>query len=159
MELKKKKRHYSKGVIRAVLGELKAGHSRSEVCAKWGVSKSSVSTWVLQYADREVVETVRRSFTQQQRRFIVAKIQVGELTVAEAAIAHQTSRSTIKHWMNKNEPDNIDIDLKESTMPVHNPVHDELQKARLKILALETMIDVAEAEYKIKIRKKSGARQ
>ncbi len=39
-----------------------------------------------------------------------------------------------------------------------NPQKD-LADAKLKITALETMIDIAEEQFKISIRKKSGAKQ
>jgi TolA-binding protein len=35
----------------------------------------------------------------------------------------------------------------------------QLQEAQLKIAALETMIEIAEKQYKIEIRKKPGAKQ
>ena len=35
----------------------------------------------------------------------------------------------------------------------------ELAEAKLKIAALETMIDIAEEQFKISIRKKPGAKQ
>jgi hypothetical protein len=35
----------------------------------------------------------------------------------------------------------------------------QLSEAKLKIKALETMIDIAEQQFKISIRKKSGAKQ
>jgi hypothetical protein len=40
-----------------------------------------------------------------------------------------------------------------------NAVQDELEQLQLKNKALETMISVAEKEFKIEIRKKSGSKQ
>ena len=40
-----------------------------------------------------------------------------------------------------------------------NVLADELSQAILKIKALETLIDIAEQQFKIAIRKKSGAKQ
>jgi transposase len=35
----------------------------------------------------------------------------------------------------------------------------QLELARMKIVALDTMIDIAEQDYKLEIRKKSGPKQ
>lgn len=40
-----------------------------------------------------------------------------------------------------------------------SPVSNEVEMLRLKVLALETLIDVAESELQISIRKKSSAKQ
>lgn len=35
----------------------------------------------------------------------------------------------------------------------------QLERSKLKNLAIETMVDIAESEFKINIRKKSGSKQ
>jgi len=49
-------------------------------------------------------------------------------------------------------------------LPVSSPgdlkaLQQQLQEAQLKIAALETMIEIAEKQFKIEIRKKPGAKQ
>lgn len=87
------------------------------------------------------------------------------MTIPEANLAYKIKgKRTISGWIKKYEQNNDDIDLKQSIMvPPLDSLEQDLQKAltasRLRVLALETMIDVAEQEFKIKIRKKSGAKQ
>jgi transposase len=76
-------------------------------------------------------------------------------------LQNDVKQNTIKEWIRKKREDNPDIEVNQSGMPTSD--ENELQKAlrasQLKVLALETLIDVAEQEFKIKIRKKPGAKQ
>lgn len=85
------------------------------------------------------------------------------------------SRSSISEWVRKfdlKSPTKEEIEL-EKTMREQNQktameqelelrvkqLEKELEKERLRTLALNTMIDIAERELKIKVRKNSGAKQ
>ena len=159
MELNRKK-NFSKEVIREVVSEVESGASRREVSERRGIAFSTVCAWVRDYGSEEFHRRARPRFAVQERRAIVRKILGGMLTIHEAAIAYRVTKHSVKYWIKESKRDNPDIDLKQSMAATPKDiVQEDLEKARLKILALETMIDVAEQEFKIKIRKKSGAKQ
>lgn len=85
------------------------------------------------------------------------------------------SKSSISEWVRKfdqKSPTKEEIEL-EKTMREQNQktpkeqelelrikqLEKELEKERLRTLALNTMIDIAERDLKIKVRKNSGAKQ
>ena len=80
---------------------------------------------------------------------------------------HYLSRTiVILNWLREIEQEDIElVDLNQQNMElsqINHPNTDlerQLAEARLKIKALETMIDIAEEQFKISIRKKSGAKQ
>lgn len=85
------------------------------------------------------------------------------------------SRSCISDWVRKfglNKPTQREIEfqnmmkeqsgktLREQELELENKqLKKELEKERLRTLALNTMIDIAERDLKIKVRKNSGAKQ
>jgi transposase len=94
----------------------------------------------------------------------------------EAQITHGIlSVGTIKRWIKELEQENPELvdptdelmakdkSAKKSSSPVQRAEVEALQKAlqeaQLKIAALNTLIDVAEEQLKINIRKKPGAKQ
>jgi transposase len=166
MELKQKKGKSSKQFIMRCIGEVESGLSRKEVCEKYGMTYGTLGTWLKRYGSKEFLEDGRAKLTNHQKRLIVHGIQEGRMTITEAMLAYKIKdRKTIRTWLREcNKDINVDIDSKESMMPISNdPVSQELQhalhQANLKVLALETMIDVAEEQLKINIRKKPGAKQ
>lgn len=166
MELKQKKRAFSKKLIRQVVAEVESGLPRWEVCEKYGMGYGTLGNWMKEYGSQEFLENGRIQLTNHQKRLIVHGIREGRLTIAQAMIAYRIrGRDTIRRWLRESNNDiNANIDSKESVMPTPNDpvsrqVQDALHQANLKILALETMIDVAEEQLKINIRKKPGAKQ
>lgn len=125
----------------------------------------TLGCWIKQYASNEFLENCRIQLTCHQKRLIVHGVQHGTMTIAEAMIAYKIKgRKTIQSWLRESKTGkNRDIETK-STMPTSNDSDSQefqhaLHQANLKILALETMIDVAEEQLKINIRKKPGAKQ
>lgn len=160
MEVRRKFQHYSKEFIAEVLAELESGVSRRVACEKRGLDGSLLCGWVSRYGSEALRNMGKPSFTEQQRRGIVRKILGGEMTIQEAMLAHTVAKNTLRNWIRQSKAEETDIDSKQSAMPASNDsLAQDLQNARLKILALETLIDVAEEELKIKIRKKPGAKQ
>ena len=147
------------------ISEVESGLSRREVCEKHGMTYGTLGSWIKRYGSKEF-NNRRIQLTNDQKRLIVHGIQQGTMTIAEAMLAYQIKASkTIRTWLREcNKDINVDIDLKESMISSSNePMSQELQRAlhqaNLKVLALETMIDVAEEQLKINIRKKPGAKQ
>jgi transposase len=106
------------------------------------------------------------------RRMVVEEVLSGKIFIAAAAKKHGiTHRSTVSSWIRWYR-NNYDI-----VIPNATPVAEEdkpksakeqtrikeleaaLELAKLKIIGLETLIDVAEEQLKIDIRKKPGTKQ
>jgi hypothetical protein len=113
--------------------------------------------------------------TAQQKRSIVRAIQEGRMTIFEARTAYRiNSVATITTWIKEIKRENAELVVSNTALMV-NKKRDQpadpdtkkalaealkkLQEAELKVQALNTLIDVAEEQFKIAIRKKAGARQ
>jgi transposase-like protein len=166
MELEQKKRAFSKKFIKQAVAEVESGLSRWEVCEKYGMSYSSLGAWLKHYASKEFHENGATKLTNHQKRLIIHALQEGKMTIAEAMLAYKIKhRATIRRWLRDTDKTiNADIDPKELMTPTSNDSLSQklqlsLHQANLKVLALETMIDVAEEQLKINIRKKPGAKR
>lgn len=110
------------------------------------------------------------------RMAIITEVTSGLIGYGEAARKHRVSRASMFHWINDatvqqlldEEPNTIvnPIDLNMKTTQQEKilvqkirALTSKLEHANLKITGLETMINVAEEELKIKIRKKLGTKQ
>jgi transposase len=165
MELKQKKRRFSRQFINRAVADVESGMSRIEVCEKYGMSYATIKNWMTQYGSNEFHKNSRLKITAHQKRLIIIEIQEGRLTFAEASLSHGVKVGTLRNWIwESNKESNVDLGSNESTMGTSkDSIPEELQRAlhnaNLKVLALETMIDVAEEQLKINIRKKPGAKQ
>lgn len=104
--------------------------------------------------------------TPQQIRPIVRAILEGRLTRQEASVKCSVTVNAINCWVKNYQQEEADLSvLKQDNMPTLAPppadtgLLQELEAAKLKIKALETMIEVAEEQFNIPIRKKFGAKQ
>jgi len=163
----------SKQLIEAVVRTVESGKRRQAVCEQYGVSMPSLVTWMRLYGSEDYQRNKMRLFTSQQKRSILRHIEQGNMTVQQAMSAYNIKgRDTIKKWQRQyRQADTALIAINPSIMEQlptsqqgsSDPKSLELEKAlaaaKLKIAALETMIDLAEQQFKIKIRKKSGAKQ
>jgi hypothetical protein len=109
------------------------------------------------------------------RRWLVREIVSGRMAIKDALdrfdFGHknnETSRTIIGEWMKQYSP-SIPVTLPvmsekerqklEALQKQVKELEKQLENAQMKNVALETMIDVAEEQLKIKIRKKSGPKQ
>jgi len=119
------------------------------------------------------LKRIGKSYPEEVKRKVVGEIQSGFHSHRAAAKLYGISRNTVNDWvvqyslltLNTLNP-NKEIMAKStesSTIRLLNRQVNELQKAleksRLKVDSLETMIKVSEEELKIKIRKKPGAKR
>jgi transposase len=109
----------------------------------------------------------------QDKRSVVRSVNAGRLSVKEAAVAYRISEDSVRRWIRENKLENEELSSsnqeqlsKKSTKEQAGAGQDrarqleqQLAEAQLKIAALNTLIDVAEEQLKINIRKKPGARQ
>ena len=112
----------------------------------------------------------RRTYNSLLKRTVVAAIEQGRLTVKEAKIAHNIkTEKIIRSWIAQYKTEKVEIciekpsvlakDKKTKKDSEKEALLQALKEAELKIKALNTLIDVAEDQLKIDIRKKSGAKQ
>lgn len=152
----------------------------AEIAAKYGVNTGTISVgWVKQVElgiDR--LQGGYKIPTNEFRLKVVRSVLAGNFTVEEAARAFQIREpNTIVKWMKRfgseaSELGNGEEELimkqrrvgkkvksVSSDSDKEKSLEQALSDAKLKILALETMITIAEDQFKIDIRKKSGTKQ
>lgn len=114
----------------------------------------------------------QKTISKSEKRWIIREIHSGRMSIGEAK-THLKDRSKdpaslIRSW-NKQFTPEIDFTLpimtekeKAKLDAAHQrlkAVEKQLEHAQMKNIALETMIDIAEEQLKITIRKKSGPKQ
>ena len=159
---------FSKKQIQSIVLEIESGElSRTEACGRYGMSYSTVTDWMNRYSEVSA-KTRKVQLSRQQQREVARAILDGRMTIKEAQVAHNIAYpDTVRRWVRMLREENSHLALPQqspSEMPLSDTTNDkqkeaELAEARLKIAALETMIDLAEEQFKISIRKKSGAKQ
>ena len=166
------KGNYDRRFIIKIIREIDGGLSTRAACAKYTLSLGSVNRWLAEPQFRQV-KPKRKVLSMQQKRSVVRAVVDGRLSYKEAAVAFQVSVKAIQNWEKSFARENAELceynheDLKKKETTSQTPAQNEevrqlkeqLEDAQLKIAALNTLIDVAEEQLKIDIRKKPGARQ
>jgi len=106
-----------------------------------------------------------KGLTEAFRKQVVLTILNENLTLVQAVERFGISKQTMNRWVLKHydeiEQTNVLDSMKHS--PASSPgvleYESKLRQAQLKIMALETMIELAENTYRIAIRKNSGTKQ
>lgn len=166
-----KQSRYDKRLIAKVVKEVENGLPRKEANRIYGLGKATLDGWMRDFASVEYRQNLkRRNYTNLQKRTIVTAIEQGRLTVKEAKTTYniETER-IIRNWIFQHKLEKVEIHTEKNTPMVENESPEQdlekealqraLKEAELKITALNTLIDVAEDQLKIDIRKKSGAKQ
>ncbi len=166
-----KQSRYDKRLILKIVNEVENGLPRKEANRIYGLGKASLDGWMRDYGSVDYHENLkRRSYTNLQKRSIVTAIEQGRLTIKEAKTAYNIkNEKIIRDWLLQYKSEKVEICIENiSPMAKDKPSSKDLEKealqkalqeAELKIKALNTLIDVAEEQLKIDIRKKSGAKQ
>lgn len=163
---------YDKATIKKSLLDLEKGATWAEVCEKHGMSSATLHKWIHKHGSPELQHKKYSSYTLLQRKAIVSSIERGLITIHQAKLTYGIKgHDTIQKWIRMFKGEKIDISVANSVImkkpalsPQNLPTDVEtlqkaLEDAQLKIAALNTLIDVAEDQLKIKIRKKPGAKQ
>lgn len=115
----------------------------------------------------------KEGFTESFKLFIVEEVESGRLNKSEASRKYGIlGHSTIFKWCRKYGKESTitrkrgkktamtqrDQELLRLTNEV-NALKEELDEARIKNVVLDTLVDIAEKEFEIPIRKKYGAKQ
>lgn len=157
---------FDKRLIKHIVSLVEQGIPRRDLMKEYGMSACTLVDWVQKYGSPTCVQ---KSYTVAQKRSVVRAVESG-MSVKQAQITFNISYpSVIRGWMKKFKEENTEINAfnsldmsKKATTHSQDPEIKALQKAleeaNLKIRALDTMIDIAEDQLKIDIRKKSGAK-
>lgn len=166
-----KQSRYDKRLILKIVNEVENGLPRKEANRIYGLGKSTLHGWMREYGSMNYQQNIKRkTFSNLQKRTIVTAIEQGRLTIKEAKTAYNIkNEKIIRNWIVQYKSEKVEICI-ENTSPMakdkpsskdleKEALQKALQEAELKIKALNTLIDVAEEQLKIDIRKKSGAKQ
>ena len=173
IELKKKEKvadRYDKRLIMQVVKEVEEGLPRQEAIVKYSLGKSTLDGWLFKYGSENYHKNKRKSYSSIFKRQVISAIKNNQMTYQEAMTTFKIDNlSTIRNWVVCSKKENGDIcildngkmakQLDKNPEPALEELKSALKMAELKIEALNTLIDVAEDQFKINIRKKSGAKQ
>lgn len=168
--------NYTRDFIDQVVAELESGKSAAEVRRKYGLKEATLYYWITNYSSKDYRENRRKILPVYTKRSIVRAVKNGSMSIHEAmTIYNIKSTETIKRWilaekrqmselvnsnqlaLKKEQSNEQTSHLKPADQT--EDLRRKLADAELKIAALNTLIDVAEEQLKINIRKKPGAKQ
>ena len=156
-------------LIKEIVKSIEGGLPRNAAIARHGMSKSALSIWMNKYGSADYHADKRRIFSSSEKRSVLRALESG-MTTREVQISFGIKNpGIIRAWYRAAYQENAELSCSINSSMAKQPVtsqNDELKilqealaQAELKIKALDTMIDIAEEQLKINIRKKSGARQ
>ena len=126
--------HFDPELRDELIREIESGTPRSVIVYRYGVSRAAISKWM-------------RDHSSEAYRSLNQRLKASVKKNAELA-AHDPNEMKGATTKQPGLPD-----------PEKEALKKALAEAQLKISALNTLIDVAEDQFKIRIRKKAGARQ
>jgi transposase-like protein len=158
---------FSKEQKISIVKEIESGKlTRKEAREKYNiVGHGTLNSWLLQYSSNPE-GMIGKQHKKAEQRLAAYKIVTGESTVDEISLAMGLTRGTVSGWVRKYKND-----VQQNPLPpvassqskqVGNSDRGQqkaLGELKLKVAGLEMMIDIAEKELKIDIRKKSGTKQ
>lgn len=117
---------------------------------------------------KEEIEKLKEQFPVSFKRWIAREIESGKISAREAMELFNIKSSTVYEWLSHYSLG------KEVSLSIMTPQEKQekvlmekrikelekaLEYAKLKNIAVETMIDIAEEQFRITIRKKAGPKQ
>lgn len=168
--------HYDKRFIAQVVEEVLQGKPRSAVCQEYGINPLTLKNWLVN--NKLGLDTMESKFfvSKQIKRSVVRAFMSGQMTMQQIRKAYGIkSACTVRDWARQFEQendelgavnDNREMNKNKPAQTASTPEQTELKAlkkaladAELKVAALNTLIDVAEEQLNINIRKKPGAKQ
>src|ERR1700709_2155396 len=164
-----KKFHLTQKTILEIVRAVERGAARREMTTRYGVSKSSIGVWMREYGSHAYFASIK-PLSSVDRRSMVRDIEEGGMTLAEAkSLYNVPSVERVRRYLSEVKKEKAELHRIATCMD-KNEARSEaissedvealkkaLEEAELKIKALNTLIDVAEDQFKIPIRKKPGA--
>lgn len=161
---------FDKREIQEIVQLIESGVPRRDIIAQYGMHIGTLSQWMKRYSSAHY-QMGRRVYSPTEKRTILRSISSG-MTIREVCIAFGIkSKTTVINWLKQQSAENSELSKKASQVvsvgkeKPEEPATEiqtlqaQLEQARLKIQALETMIDIAQEKLGVDIRKKSGAKQ
>jgi len=170
LKREKKTQTFDKRLIKQIVKAVEEGMPRKQAMSLYGMGSASVSEWMRVYGSTAYHAGKRKVYTPSEKRSVLRAVESG-MSIREAQVSFGIKGSgTIRTWIREAQQENADLSLYTSAESMGKPAKDKesdevkalkkaLAEAELKVKALDTMIDIAEEQLKIDIRKKSGARQ
>ena len=168
-----KRCHFETNLRDEIVKSIESGTPRSVIAYQYGMSRAALCKWMRIHGSKEYqAKQLGTHLTEVEKRTIVRQVEQGVLTPHAARKMYGLCRNVLNKWLKTSLKENVELaaydpfDMKnkpEGQPDLPDPEKESLKKAledaQLKISALNTLIDVAEDQFKIKIRKKAGARQ
>lgn len=167
--------HYDKSYMAQLVAEVAGGKSIRSVCEEYGIKRSTLRDWVYFQDIRLGNKGLKRPVPMGLKRTVVRSVQSGRLSMQQAQLTYGIrAQETIRRWIKEIQQENVELVVQTDELMAKDKsakgtsadqqaevkaLQKALQEAQLKIAALNTLIDVAEEQLKINIRKKPGAKQ
>jgi len=168
VEMARISKRYSRKIVLEAVCLAEEGIPRQEIRERFGLGITTLDAWLRTYGSEEYHRNKRKAYSKTEKRAIVNAVRNG-MSIREACIAYGLkSTTTVRDWLRQSDAEKFDLcevvepmakNKKEQEPEDVAALRHELEMAKLKIEALNTLIDVAEDQLKIDIRKKSGARR
>jgi transposase-like protein len=165
---KKYGRYYLESYKRAIVKEVELEKGAIKlICERHDLRRKAVGKWALAYGSAEYLASRQKRRSAVEKNKIIREILSGRCTVSEAQLKYTIDcRDTITCWIReyKKGEQELSVSFSESAGTSElalglSEMQKELEMARLKIRALEVMVDIASDQFKVDIRKKFGAKQ
>lgn len=159
--------HFAREQKIKIVQEIETGQlTRKEAMKKYNVvGHQTLNGWLLQFGTNPE-NVARKKYNKADQRLAAYQIVTGETTVADIARKMRVAPNTVSGWVRtyKNDVQHLPPSASKKKRQVKATDLDkgqqkELEELRLKVAGLEMMIDIAEKDLKIDIRKKSGTKQ
>lgn len=168
-EIKGKKfgRLYLESYKKSIVAEVeREGGAISLICERHGLNLSRVRAWVIKYGSADYLAGRKKRRSPAEKNKIIREILSGRSTISEVQLKYSIDcRDTITWWIREYKKAEQELSSLAETDPVPQKdlqlieMQKELEMARLKIRALEIVVDIASDQFKVDIRKKFGAKQ
>lgn len=158
---------FSKEQKLRIVQEVESGQlTRKEAMEKYNIiGHNTLNSWLLQFGNNPE-GVVRKSHKKADQRLAAYKVITGKSTMEEIARSMQVSPAAVYKWVRKYKTDIQPQASPTDKQEVQDLEKDsdkakqkEIEELKLKVAGLEMMIDIAEKELKIAIRKKPGTKQ
>lgn len=150
-----------------IVQEIDSGQlTKKEAMEKYNiVGHATLYSWLYQFG-KNPEGVVRKTHKKADQRLAAYKVIMGESTMEEIARSMQVSPAAVYKWVRRYKTDIQPQSSPTGKQEVQDPGKDsdkakqkEIEELKLKVAGLEMMIDIAEKELKIDIRKKPGTKQ
>jgi transposase-like protein len=159
---------HPEGIRIEIVKEIENGSlSIKEAMEKYGIQCSgTVLDWLKKYSELYREKYMRVIHPVSDRRLIAYKVESGALSLQDASTRYRVQQETIKKWIKLYTCTTINPDTmspkeqpRQSSTIETKALQEQIETLKLKVKGLEMLIDIAEKELNIDIRKKPGTKQ